>query len=148
MYTHVTFDRSVTLTLAAFDPDPYDPCRHADGLKGWAQVDSKIGGKNRHPSWRCFTKVAVSPLIMVRFWKFEIWHTRESGPDLAIVRNPSRARPRARWRHVRASSPRQRWPYFDDVSWILNHNLSHYATSSWQPTSWPATYYYFRVKHR
>ena len=30
-----------------------------------------------------FTKLAISPLIMVRFSKFKIWHTLESEADLA-----------------------------------------------------------------
>ncbi len=37
-----------------------------------------------------FTKLAVSPLIMVRFSKFKLWHTQDSDPDLINVTETSR----------------------------------------------------------
>ena len=44
----------------------------------------------------CFTKMAVSPLILVRFSKFEIWHAQHFGPDLEDVRDVMRDVMRAR----------------------------------------------------
>ncbi len=43
-----------------------------------------------------FTKMAVSPLILVRFEKFEIVCTQDFGPDVADVRMTLRATRRAR----------------------------------------------------
>ncbi len=40
----------------------------------------------------CFTKIAVSPLILVRFSKFKVWHTQHSDPDLLDARDVTRAR--------------------------------------------------------
>ena len=37
-----------------------------------------------------FTKLAVSPLIMVRFEKFEILHTHDSDPDPLDVSDVTR----------------------------------------------------------
>ncbi len=49
----------------------------------------------------CFTKLAVSWLIMVRFEKFKIWHAQGSDADLSDVTVTSRVRRRARGRHAR-----------------------------------------------
>ena len=49
----------------------------------------------------CFTKLAVSPLILVRFEKFEIWHAQGSDADLSDVTVMSRATWCARWRRAR-----------------------------------------------
>ena len=71
-----------------------------------------------------FTKMAVSRLIMVRFSKFEIWHTQE--PDLhhSKATIPSRTTMRARSRHVRAA------PCMTYIALNLDLNyLSCYATS-------------------
>ena len=38
---------------------------------------------------------------MVRFEKFEIWHTRDSEPDLICINDVTRDVSRARWRHAR-----------------------------------------------
>ncbi len=43
-----------------------------------------------------FTKMAVSRLIMVRFSKFEIWHTLHFDPDLLDVSDITRDVRRAR----------------------------------------------------
>ncbi len=43
-----------------------------------------------------FTKMAVSPLILVRLSKFEILHTQESEPLLADLSMVARAAMRAR----------------------------------------------------
>ena len=52
-------------------------------------------------AWHLFTKMAVSPLILVRFEKFKILHAQHSGADLPKVSMTSRATRRARWRHAR-----------------------------------------------
>ena len=41
----------------------------------------------------CFTKMAISPLIMVRFEKFKIWHTQENKPVLQDGLDPIFVRP-------------------------------------------------------
>ncbi len=48
-----------------------------------------------------FTKMAVSPLIMVRFWKFKFCHTQDFDPDLSDISYATRNVTRARWRHAR-----------------------------------------------
>ena len=67
--------------------------------------------------------MAVSPLIMVRFEKFEIVCNEDFGPDLAYVRMTSRVTSFARWRHTR-----------DILHDVIEQkvdlvDLSHYATS-------------------
>ena len=54
----------------------------------------------------CFTKLAVSPLILVRFSKFEVWHAQHFDPDLPDISDVTRDVTGARWRHARASDPR------------------------------------------
>ncbi len=51
--------------------------------------------------WHSFTKMAVSPLIMVRFSKFKIWHAQHFDADLLRVRNIMSDVMCARSRHVR-----------------------------------------------
>ena len=48
-----------------------------------------------------FTFLAISPLILVRFSKFKIWHTRESKPLVADLSMVARATIRAKSRHAR-----------------------------------------------
>ncbi len=43
-----------------------------------------------------FTKMSVSPLIMVRFSKFEVWHAQHFDPDLQDVSDVTRDVTRAR----------------------------------------------------
>ena len=53
--------------------------------------------------WHAFTKMAVTPLVIVRFWKFKIWLAQDFGANLCDVTMTSRATRRARWRHARVS---------------------------------------------
>ncbi len=56
-----------------------------------------------------FTKLAVSPLIMVRFEKFEIWHAQHFDADLWDVTMTTSATRRAKWRHARAQNRLNDW---------------------------------------
>ncbi len=64
------------------------------GFPSWVpptQSDHKIIAWSYRSVWHGFTKMTVSPLIMVRFEKFEIWHTQGFDADLYDVTIMSRA---------------------------------------------------------
>ncbi len=77
---------------------------HSDSHTHKLMISSMIIGL-----WHAFTKMAISPLIMVRFSKFKICHAQDFGADLSDVTITSRAMRRARWRHARAREWRHIW---------------------------------------
>ncbi len=82
---------------------------HKNWLQSFSMMTMKIfpcGTLERHG----FTKMAISPLILVRFSKFEVWHAQHVDPNLRDVACDVK---RTRWRHARdvivATTALQNW---------------------------------------
>ena len=67
-----------------------------------------------------FTKMIISPLIMVRFKKFKNWQ-QDSDPDLLNVSDITRNVTRPRWRHAR----KWRHSWYHPSNWgVFRHSVA------------------------
>ncbi len=101
--------------------------------------------------WHAFTKMAVSPLIMVRFAKFKICHAQDFDADLSDVTLTLHATRHARWRHTCARMSQVRPLLQQSLSimwllWAVAMGLSHepcgrFRSFSPSKSIWPKRLY-------
>ncbi len=91
------------------------------------KTDDMLGG---------FTKMAISPLIIVRFSKFKIWRAQRFGADQTDVTMTSRVTSRARWRHARVTQ-------FLDLSCYATLTVANVILIPWLPIWWRSNNLYF-----